>query len=74
MPLLKKWWSERNVFSGTISFCFVDKLHFFERKIKSWNKESFGNIFVDKLAEEDLKNLNEKVIEEGMSNQEFKKV
>ena len=34
--------------TGTAMFCFQQKLKLLKSKIRTWNKEEFGNIFEDK--------------------------
>jgi hypothetical protein len=65
------WWNERK-FKGSKMFIFVSKLKYIKEKILKWNKEHFGNIFKEKLEnEEELVKLNSEVIKVGMDNNSY---
>lgn len=60
------------MFGGSPSYCFVKRLGYLKKKIKSWNKEHFKNIFSEKFRlEEEMSKLNEKIMMAGMPNEEF---
>lgn len=57
---------------GFLAFQFFKKLSFVKHKLKSWNREVFGNIFDEKRRlEGDLGALNVKVLAEGMDEVDF---
>lgn len=71
--LLEGWWKEHRV-GGSISFKMAKKLQYLKQNLKEWNEEKLLNIFSKKVrVEEDLESLNEKVIRDGMRNEEFLK-
>lgn len=73
LGLLEGWWNEAKV-GGSISFNLAMKLQIIKKNLKEWNKEKFQNIFTKKEnVESELEALNEKVIEDGMQNEEFHK-
>ncbi|XP_057853082.2 uncharacterized protein LOC131063316 [Cryptomeria japonica] len=48
-------------------------MHFLKNKLKTWNKLSFKNIFVEKTRiEEELEDISNHVMAMGMTNKEFK--
>lgn len=56
------------------AFTFFKKLQFVKEQLKKWNRESFKNIFNEKLIlEEELKQLHEQVILQGMDEFSFLK-
>ncbi|XP_057863998.1 uncharacterized protein LOC131072015 [Cryptomeria japonica] len=51
---------------------FWMRLNFIKNKLKVWNKEVFKNIFEEKtLVESELSNLNEKIIKNGMFQEDY---
>lgn len=51
---------------------FFKKLQFVKEQLKKWNRESFKNIFNEKLSlEEELKTLHEQIILQGMDESTF---
>ncbi|XP_057868851.2 uncharacterized protein LOC131075918 [Cryptomeria japonica] len=66
------WWKEAPVLEGFLAFLFFKKLSFVKQKLKSWNREVFGNIFNEKRRlEGDLGALNAKVLAEGMDEVDY---
>ena len=45
---MEQWWEELDNLRGTKMYNFKQKLKALKVKIHTWNKEDFGNIFVDK--------------------------
>ncbi|GLJ07914.1 hypothetical protein SUGI_0077010 [Cryptomeria japonica] len=69
LTLLKEWWEDSNIFGGSLSFCFVNRLKVIKEKIKIWNRDSFKNIFVERnRIEEELNQINRITISVGMTN------
>lgn len=69
---LVKWWMESNIFVSTPNFCFSQWMKFIKDKIKLWNVASFKNIFSEKIRiEEELDSLNNSIIVNGMSEDDF---
>lgn len=57
---------------GFLSFQFFKNLSYVKQKLKSWNREVFGNIFDEKRRiEGDLRALNAKVLAEGMDEVDY---
>ncbi|XP_057818721.2 uncharacterized protein LOC131031588 [Cryptomeria japonica] len=66
------WWKEAPVVEGFLAFWFFKKLSFVKQKLKSWNREVFGNIFDEKRRiEGNLGALNAKVLAEGMDEVDY---
>ncbi|XP_059068653.1 uncharacterized protein LOC131027512 [Cryptomeria japonica] len=66
------WWKEAPVVEGFLAFQFFKKLSFVKQKLKSWNRDVFGNIFDEKRRiEGDLGALNVKVLAEGMDEVDY---
>ena len=64
--LVQQWWQELVPPVGTAMYRFQQKLKALKAKIRTWNKEEFGNIFEDKkrlIA--DLERLNQKGMNDG---------
>ncbi|XP_059070959.1 uncharacterized protein LOC131862033 [Cryptomeria japonica] len=69
---LEKWWNQCNHIKGTPSLCFIKNLAYIKNQLKTWNKESFKNIFSEKeRIENELEALNSKVMTEGMDQIDF---
>lgn len=67
LTLIGKWWNQVS-FEGSKIFGFVSKLKYVKRQLLEWNALHFKNIFVvKKKLEDQLEDLNDKVIKEGMS-------
>ena len=45
--IVHQWWQELVPTTGTAMLCFQQKLKMLKAKIRTWNKEEFGNIFED---------------------------
>lgn len=72
--LIDQWWKHKPVNSGNKAFAFFKKLQFVKEKLKQSNRESFRNIFRDKLdLEKDLKLLHEQIIRNGMDEDCFQR-
>lgn len=57
---------------GFLAYHFFKKLSYVKQKLKSWNREVFGNIFDEKRRlEGDLGALNAKVMADGMDEVDF---
>ncbi|XP_059070808.1 uncharacterized protein LOC131860412 [Cryptomeria japonica] len=70
--LVVGWWKEALVVEGFLAYHFFKKLSYVKQKLKSWNREVFGNIFYEKRRlEGDLGALNAKVMAEGMDEVDF---
>ena len=64
--LVNQWWQELVPPPRTVMYRFQQKLRTLKAKIRTWNREEFGNIFEDKkrlLSKLDL--INRKGMEEG---------
>ncbi|XP_059073376.1 uncharacterized protein LOC131874149 [Cryptomeria japonica] len=71
LTLISHWWKEV-IFEGSKLFCFVSKLKYVKKQLLNWNTSHFKNIFtVKKNLEAQLEDLNEKVIQEGMTQNLF---
>jgi hypothetical protein len=46
--LVKQWWATFEPPRGTLMYQFQQNLKFIKEKVKSWNRESFGNILLEK--------------------------
>ena len=46
--LVQQWWQELVPSSGIAMYCFQQKIKSLKSRIRTWNKEVFGNIFEDK--------------------------
>ncbi|XP_059070528.1 uncharacterized protein LOC131860170 [Cryptomeria japonica] len=72
--LIEQWWKHNPVNPGNKSFTFLKKLQFIKEQLKQWNRESFRNIFKDKIdLENDLKSLHDHIITKGMDEDSFKR-
>lgn len=72
--LVEQWWHHIPERPGNKAFIFFKKLQFLKEQFKKWNRESFSNIFNEKLwIEEELKILHEKIISQGMDEYVFDK-
>ncbi|XP_057829385.2 uncharacterized protein LOC131040463 [Cryptomeria japonica] len=66
------WWKEAPMLDGFLAFQFFKKLSYVKQKLKSWNREVFGNIFDEKRRiDGDLGALNAKVLAEGMDELDY---
>ena len=70
--MVKKWWIEAPKWEGNKDFSVFKKLQHIKGKLKVWNRESFQKSFKRKgVLEEEIKTLNEKIIQEGMNEEDF---
>lgn len=70
--LMKTWWNEVRGGHQTCMFLLRQKLAHIKNKLKDWNRERFGNIFINKAhVEGELSKINEKFIEKGMDEADF---
>ncbi|XP_059077996.1 uncharacterized protein LOC131876577 [Cryptomeria japonica] len=70
--LVVGWWKEAPVVEGFLAYQSFKKLSYVKQKLKSWNREVFGNIFDEKRRlVGDLGALNAKVMVEGMDEVDF---
>lgn len=61
-------WKQRNVYKGSP----MKRLQFNKSKLKIWNKDFFKNIFAENLSlEDELYNLNEKIIKHDMFIEDY---
>ena len=68
--LVKQWWEDFEVPKGSVMFKFHHRLKYLKGKIRSWNKNSFGNIFLEKRRlEEKLQTLQEEVMLRGYTEE-----
>ncbi|XP_057819425.2 uncharacterized protein LOC131032467 [Cryptomeria japonica] len=66
------WWKEAPVVEGFLAFQFFKKLSYVKQKLKSWNRDVFGNIFDEKSRiEGDLGALNVKFLAEGIDEVDY---
>ncbi len=64
--LVKQWWKNFDAPKGSVMYKFQQKLKYLKTKIRSWNKNSFGNMFVEKQrVEEKMQRLQEEVMYKG---------
>ncbi|XP_057814415.1 uncharacterized protein LOC131028190 [Cryptomeria japonica] len=69
--LIDQWWKHKTINPGNKAF---KKIQFVKEQLKQWNRESFRNIFKDKIdLEKGLKFLHEQIISNGMDEDLFKK-
>ncbi|XP_057818352.2 uncharacterized protein LOC131031289 [Cryptomeria japonica] len=72
--LMEVLWKHILERTGNKAFVFFKKLQFVKEQLKKWNRESFKNIFNEKLSlEEELKQLHEQIILQGMDETTFLK-
>ena len=63
---MEQWWQELDPPGGTIMYNFQHKLKALKAKIRTWNKEEFGNIFEDKKRLiRDIEFIHQKGMETG---------
>ncbi|XP_059078137.1 uncharacterized protein LOC131876697 [Cryptomeria japonica] len=61
--LVEQWWRHNPERPCNKAFIFFKKLQFLKEQFKKWNRESFSNIFNEKLGiEDELKILHEQII------------
>ena len=64
--IVNQWWQETVPPTGIVTYRFQQKLKTLKAKIRTWNKEEFGNIFEDKKRlTNELELLNQKGMDEG---------
>lgn len=67
--LMEMWWKKSPESPGNKAFMFFKKLQFVKEQLKKWNRESFKNIFNEKLGlEEELKNYTNKLFNKAWMN------
>eukprot|EP00253_Pinus_taeda_P004501 PITA_04501 len=63
---IEKWWAEDLHIQGTRMFLLHKILKHIKLRLKDWNKNDFGNIFVGKkFVENKMQELNQAMIKEG---------
>lgn len=66
MSNIEKWWSKDSQIQGTRMFLLHKRLKHIKIRLKDWNKNDFGNIFVGKkYVEIKMQELNQALIAEG---------
>lgn len=66
MSNIEKWWTKDLEIQGTRMFLLHKILNHIKMKLKEWNKNDFGNIFVEKkYVENKMQELNQVMIKEG---------
>ena len=63
--LVGKWWEEMEPISGNLMYQFQQKLRKLKAKLRTWNKEEFGDTFQENKI---LKDKLEEIQREGMDN------
>ncbi|XP_059067688.1 uncharacterized protein LOC131858466 [Cryptomeria japonica] len=72
--LVECWWHYILEKSSNKAFIFFKKLQFLKEQFKKSNRESFSNIFSEKLGiEDELKIFHEQIINQGMDEEVFNK-
>ena len=67
---MQKRWSESPFIQGRVMYRFQQRLKFIKHNIKEWNKQDFGDIFMDKRAlENQMEQIQWNIISRGGTTQ-----
>eukprot|EP00253_Pinus_taeda_P017458 PITA_17458 len=72
---IENWWAEDLQIQGSLMFLLHKRLKHIKMKLKSWNKDIFGNIFANKKSVENKNlELNQTLIKEGFDKNKNEQV